>query len=298
MTQTTILETWKYRDPSLASSLTQSEVLGYDVVAIDGSIGKIDDTTLDADSGHVVVDTGPWIFGKKVMLPAGVITSADHAGEKVFVNRTKDEIKSAPEFDDSFRFDEKYTPSSGRTTGAEAAVTATGTELTQGARSLSRRTSDVGSGRASRAAGPASPLTGGRQMLGRTKESQMDRATNMMRDVVKYTQATAQDQRLRADLRAALNHGSKASDQLKKDIRAGSIYTRLAADKNLRKNLREMLDDLDDAGRRMRRGRSHRIRNALVVLAGAVAAALAFPRVRPWIEERASGHRRDGERGT
>jgi len=125
-------------------------------------------------------------------------------------------------------------------------------------------------------------------MLGRTKESQMDRATNMMRDVLKYTQETAQDQRLRADLRAALNHGSKASDQLKKDIRAGSIYTRLAADKNLRKNLRAMLDDLDDAGRRMRRGRSHRIRNALVVLAGAVAAALAFPRVRPWIEERAS----------
>ena len=108
MTQTTILETWKYRNPSLASSLTQSEVLGYDVVAIDGSIGKIDDATLDADSGHVVVDTGPWIFGKKVMLPAGVITSADHAEEKVFVNRTKDEIKNAPEFDDFMRNDEKY----------------------------------------------------------------------------------------------------------------------------------------------------------------------------------------------
>ena len=125
-------------------------------------------------------------------------------------------------------------------------------------------------------------------MLGRTKESQMDKATSMVRDVVKYTQQTAQDQRLRADLRAALDHGSKASDQLKKDIRAGSIYTRLAADKKLRKNLRAMLDDLDDAGSRMRRGRSHRVRNALVVLTGAVAAALAFPRVRPWLEERAS----------
>jgi PRC-barrel domain protein len=108
MTQTTTFETWKYRDPSLASSLAQSEVLGYDVVAIDGSIGKIDDATLDADSGHVVVDTGPWIFGKKVMLPAGIITSADHAEEKVFVNRTKDEIKNAPEFDDFMRNDEKY----------------------------------------------------------------------------------------------------------------------------------------------------------------------------------------------
>jgi len=108
MAQTTTFDTWKYRDPSLATSLTQQELLGYDVEAIDGSIGKIDDATLDADLGHIVVDTGPWIFGKKVMLPAGVIKSVDHANENVFVNRTKDEIKNAPEFDDSFRFDEKY----------------------------------------------------------------------------------------------------------------------------------------------------------------------------------------------
>jgi hypothetical protein len=108
MAQTTTFDTWKYRDPSLATSLTQQELLGYDVEAIDGSIGKIDDATLEADLGHIVVDTGPWIFGKKVMLPAGVIKSVDHANEKVFVNRTKDEIKNAPEFDDSMRNDEKY----------------------------------------------------------------------------------------------------------------------------------------------------------------------------------------------
>ena len=125
-------------------------------------------------------------------------------------------------------------------------------------------------------------------MLNRTKETQMDKATNIMRDVVKYAQGVAQDQRLRGDLRAALDHGSEASDRLKKDIQAGSIYTRLAEDKKLRKNIRAMLEDLDDAGHRMRRGRSHRIRNALLVVAGAVAAAVAFPRVRPWIEEQAS----------
>lgn len=124
-------------------------------------------------------------------------------------------------------------------------------------------------------------------MLGRTKESQIDKATIMMRDVVKYAQGVAQDERLRSDFRAALDHGSKASDRLKKDIQEGSIYTRLAADKRLRKNLRAMLDDLDDAGRRMRRGRSHRFRNALLVGAGVVAAALAFRGVRTWLEERA-----------
>jgi len=108
MAQTTTFETWKYRDPSLATSLTQQDITGYDVEAIDGGIGKIDDETLETDTGHLVVDTGPWIFGKKVMLPVGVIKTVDHLNEKVFVNRTKDEIKNAPEFDDSMRLDEKY----------------------------------------------------------------------------------------------------------------------------------------------------------------------------------------------
>ena len=103
MAQTTTFNTWNYRDASLASTLTQKEIVGYDVEAIDGSIGKIDGATLETDSGHIVVDTGPWIFGKKVMLPVGVLKSADHEDEKVFVNRTKDEIKNAPEFDDSMR---------------------------------------------------------------------------------------------------------------------------------------------------------------------------------------------------
>ena len=82
--------------------------IGYGVEALDGSIGKIDQATYDAGSAYIVVDTGPRIFGKKVMLPAGTIRSADHDEEKVFVNRTKDQIKDAPEFDDSLIGDEGY----------------------------------------------------------------------------------------------------------------------------------------------------------------------------------------------
>jgi signal transduction protein with GAF and PtsI domain len=125
-------------------------------------------------------------------------------------------------------------------------------------------------------------------MLGRTKESQIEKTTNVMRDVVKYAHEVAQDQRLRADVRAAIDHGATASERLKKDIDKGNIYSRLAADKKLQKSLRGMLDDLDHAGSRLRRRRTHRIRNAALVIAGAVGAALAFPRVRPWLEERAS----------
>jgi hypothetical protein len=75
------------------------DLVGYSVEATDGSIGKIDEATYEAGSSYIVVDTGPWIFGKKVFLPAGVITAVDRDEELVTVARSKDEIKAAPEFD-------------------------------------------------------------------------------------------------------------------------------------------------------------------------------------------------------
>ena len=123
-------------------------------------------------------------------------------------------------------------------------------------------------------------------MLTRSRDTQMYKAKRTLRDVVKYAQEVAQDERLRSDVSAALAHGSKASDQLKKDIQAGGIYSRLAADTKLRKNLRAMLDDLDAASGRVRRKKSHRIRNFVLMVAGVGAAALAFPKIRPWLTER------------
>jgi hypothetical protein len=49
-----------------------------------------------------------WIFGKKVLLPAGTIQSVDPDAETIFVNKTKDEIKDAPEFDPEHYKDESY----------------------------------------------------------------------------------------------------------------------------------------------------------------------------------------------
>ena len=122
-------------------------------------------------------------------------------------------------------------------------------------------------------------------LLTRSRDTQMDKAKRTMRDVVKYAQEVAQDERLRADVSAALGHGSKAGDRLKQDLADGGdgIYSRLADDKKLRKNLRAMLDDLDAAGDRLRRKESHRLRNAMLVVGGVVAAAVAIPRLRSWI---------------
>jgi hypothetical protein len=87
---------------------TQPDLSGFKVEALDGSIGKVDEATYDAGGSFVVVDTGPWIFGKKVMLPAGLIRDIDLDTETVFVNRTKDQIKDAPEFDEKQFSDEGY----------------------------------------------------------------------------------------------------------------------------------------------------------------------------------------------
>jgi hypothetical protein len=120
-------------------------------------------------------------------------------------------------------------------------------------------------------------------VLTRSKDSQLDKARQTMREVAKYAQEVARDEQLRADVSSALSHGSKAGDRLKKDVEAGGIYSRLAADRKLRRNLRAMLDDLDSASDRVRRKKSHRFRNFVLMLLGAIGAAAAFVKIRSWI---------------
>jgi hypothetical protein len=96
----TVAEIWTF---NIAPTVDLS---GFKVEALDGSIGKVDEATNEAGGSFVVVDTGPWIFGKKVMLPAGLIRDIDLDTETVFVNRLKDQIKDAPEFDEKRYLDQ------------------------------------------------------------------------------------------------------------------------------------------------------------------------------------------------
>jgi hypothetical protein len=93
-----------FRDERLA----RTDVTGFEVEATDGDIGKIDKATNDVGNSFIIVDTGPWIFGRKVMLPASVIDEIDVDAQKVYVRRTKDEIKNAPEFDETRLTDDVY----------------------------------------------------------------------------------------------------------------------------------------------------------------------------------------------
>ena len=89
-------ELWTFHD---LDSWRGTDLTGFHVQAVDGEIGSVDEATYDVGTSYIVVDTGPWIFGKKVLLPAGVVDMVDTANRKLIVDRTKDEIEKAPEFD-------------------------------------------------------------------------------------------------------------------------------------------------------------------------------------------------------
>jgi hypothetical protein len=98
---------WAYREKGGISE-TAAEVVGFDMQATDGGIGKTDEASSEVGYSYVVVDTGPWIFASKVLLPAGTINGVDRHARKVYVDRSRDEIKSAPRFDQTTHTDRSY----------------------------------------------------------------------------------------------------------------------------------------------------------------------------------------------
>ncbi|MEW1905099.1 PRC-barrel domain containing protein [Streptomyces sp. NPDC086147] len=84
--------------PGTALHAIDTDLTGYAVEATDGGIGKIDKHSAEAGRYHLVVDTGPWILGRQVVIPAGVVTTVDRETETVFVGCTKEQIENAPEF--------------------------------------------------------------------------------------------------------------------------------------------------------------------------------------------------------
>jgi hypothetical protein len=101
MTSITI---WRYDDPAWA----EIDLVGYAVEALDGEIGQIEESHHEIGTRYLVVDTGPWIFGKKVMLPAGLVQRVDVPNKRVYIGRTKDVIKKAPEFNEVRHHDPRY----------------------------------------------------------------------------------------------------------------------------------------------------------------------------------------------
>lgn len=128
-------------------------------------------------------------------------------------------------------------------------------------------------------------------MFGRTRQNRMESIRDALGEAVAYTDDLVQDKRLRSHVRSAVDHGAFATKVLRHD---GSFSSRMAADKKLRKHLEALLDDIERVGDRMRRKRSHRVRNALLIVAGSGAVVAVVPNARRWVVDRMPASRNGG----
>lgn len=95
-------------DPHLRSA---DEVEDYDISALDGDIGHVEDIIVDEETWTIhfwVVKTKNWLPGKKVLISPKWINLISWEDEKVFVDMTVETIKNSPEYDPSRPFELEY----------------------------------------------------------------------------------------------------------------------------------------------------------------------------------------------
>ena len=95
-------------DPHLRSV---NEVCGYSIRARDGNIGAVEDFVIDDTSWklhYMIVNTGNWLPGKKVLISPGWINTVSWSDQTVDVDMTQDGVKNSPEFDPSIPINREY----------------------------------------------------------------------------------------------------------------------------------------------------------------------------------------------
>ena len=95
-------------DPHLRST---HAVTGYDVQAIDGELGHIEDFIIDDDNWsirYIIVNTGNWWSGKPVLISPHWIERISWTESKVLLNLSRDSIRHSPEYDDNALMTREY----------------------------------------------------------------------------------------------------------------------------------------------------------------------------------------------
>ena len=87
--------------PDYRDQLDNQDIIGYGLYSGDEKVGSVDDLLVD-DEGkfrYLVINTGAWIFGKKVLLPIGR-TQIDYGNRHVNVsNLTREQVENLPAYD-------------------------------------------------------------------------------------------------------------------------------------------------------------------------------------------------------
>jgi hypothetical protein len=87
------------------------EVTGYRIFATDEHFGHIDDFIVDEETWkirYLVVATGDWWPGKKVLMPPDWIVQVSWLDRSAMVDVSRDQIRNAPEWDSSQPIDQAF----------------------------------------------------------------------------------------------------------------------------------------------------------------------------------------------
>jgi uncharacterized membrane protein len=98
--------------------------------------------------------------------------------------------------------------------------------------------------------------------------------------VTELATSLAKDRKFRKQLISGLGHGVAARSHAARRIGFTAAVTRLSSDPKIRHELRSMVKNLDKVWTRVEKKRSHKLRNTLLVLAGASGATAAATQVR------------------
>jgi uncharacterized protein YrrD len=77
-------------------------IFDFAIAAKDGDIGRIKDVYFDDHEWtirHLVVDTGGWLTGRKVLVPPNAVMKIGRGEKKAFVDLTRQQVQNSPDID-------------------------------------------------------------------------------------------------------------------------------------------------------------------------------------------------------
>jgi len=101
--------------PDYRNNFGDSDAIPFDSFNVysqnDEQIGSVKDALIDEQEGrfrYLIVDTGFWVFGKKVLLPIGM-ARFDYDARRIYIDGlTKEQVENLPEFTDDLKVDQDY----------------------------------------------------------------------------------------------------------------------------------------------------------------------------------------------
>lgn len=79
---------------------SMNEIQGYQIEAVDGDLGNVDEFYFDDQTWtvrYMVVDTGPWIFGRKVLISPIALLEPVWSSRKMPVMLTRKQVEESPD---------------------------------------------------------------------------------------------------------------------------------------------------------------------------------------------------------